>query len=225
MSDVSTDNRLVERCRGRDEAAFAALYDRHSAAVFGVCRAVLRDDALAEEATHDVFLNFWQHPEGFQPERGAFHGWLLRIARNRSIDVLRRQRERPFPTQAGESGADLDPLANLIDPDPEPLEQALRSSEGERVRGAVHQLTPEQQRLIELAYWRGLSQREIALALERPLGTVKTQIRVAMKRLLDLLDDEQTDNRPSHVEQVATQRDSTMTVSFQPSPGAGAPEV
>jgi RNA polymerase sigma-70 factor (ECF subfamily) len=207
-----------------DQSAFAVLYDRHAATVFGVCRAVLRDDGLAEEAAHDVLLGLWQRPDAYQPERGSFVGWIGRVARNRAIDLLRRQREHPFGRPGDDHARELDALAEIQDPEPPPLERALLASEQERVRAAVRQLTADQQRLIQLAYWGGLSQREIGLELERPLGTVKTQIRVAMKRLLELLAEPQTATEASHVVEVATERDAAAVISYRSSTGVEAPE-
>jgi len=174
----------MHRLRAGDGDALAALYDRHAPAVHGLARAVLRDDRLAEEVTHDVFLGLWHHPQAFDPARGSFPGWLLRVARNRSIDLLRRRREQPFPATDVTAG-----VAWLVDPDPDPADQVAASLVREDVRAALTHLAPDHRRLLELAYFAGLSQREIADRLNRPLGTVKSQIRAAMHRLAELLPD------------------------------------
>ena len=174
----------MRRLRAGDGDALVALYDRYAAAVHGLARAVLRDDRLAEEVTHDVFLGLWQRPQAFEPARGSFPGWLLRVARNRAIDLLRRRRERPFAAADATAGA-----AWLVDPDPDPADQAAASLIQADVRAALTHLTPDHRRLLELAYFEGLSQREIAAHLDRPLGTVKSQIRAAMHRLAALLAD------------------------------------
>jgi len=183
-----TDVELMARMSAGESDALAALYDRHASAVFGLTRAILRDARLAEEATHDIFLGLWQRPQHYEPARGSFVGWLLRVSRNRAIDLLRRDREQPFasapPTDDGQM---TDPTARLVDPDPDPAEQAFRLVQREEVRSAIAELTPEQQRLLGLAYFEGLTQREIALQVNRPLGTVKTQIRTAMQRLARIL--------------------------------------
>jgi RNA polymerase sigma-70 factor (ECF subfamily) len=173
---------LMRRARARDEAALAALYDRYAAQVNGLALSILRDPALAEEATHDVFLRLWQQPEAYDPARGSFGGWLLRVTRNRAIDLLRRRRE----TAAGRWEGD-DPVFQVPDPDPGPEEQALAHLRREEVRLALADLAPDQRQLMELAYFAGLSQRQIAERLERPLGTVKSQIRAAMRRLAERL--------------------------------------
>jgi RNA polymerase sigma-70 factor (ECF subfamily) len=183
-----SDLELVARLREADATALATLYDRYASAIHGLTRAILRDDRLAEEATHDVFLGVWQDPTAYQPARGVFAAWLLRVARNRAIDLLRRRREQPFAaTVIAETGQALDPATWLIDPDPDPADQATTMLIGQDVRRALSSLTPDHQRLLEMAYFGGMTQREIAAAVNRPLGTVKTQIRTAMQRLADLL--------------------------------------
>ncbi|MGH2562380.1 MAG: sigma-70 family RNA polymerase sigma factor [Thermomicrobiales bacterium] len=183
-----TDVALMVRLAEGDADALSALYDRHAPAVFGLTRAILRDARIAEEATHDVFLGLWQRPEHYEPSRGPFVGWLLRVARNRAIDLLRRDREQPFAAAPStDDGVAPDPAARLVDPDPDPAEQAFATVQREEVRRAIAGLTVEQQRLLGLAYFSGLTQREIALHVGRPLGTVKTQIRTAMQRLADIL--------------------------------------
>jgi RNA polymerase sigma-70 factor (ECF subfamily) len=186
-----SDRELVARVRDADPAALATLYDRYAPAVHGLTRAILRDDRLAEEATHDVFLGVWQDPSSYQPARGVFAAWLLRVARNRAIDLLRRRREQPFTTTVvAETGQTLDPATWLIDPDPDPADQAATRLLGQDVRRALASLAPDHQRLLEMAYFGGMTQREIAAAVNRPLGTVKTQIRTAMQRMADLLAEE-----------------------------------
>lgn len=186
--EQARDVELMSRVVNGDREALGALYDLHAPRMLSVVQAILRDRRLAEEATHDVFLNLWQHPRAYEPQRGAFGGWLLRVARNRSIDLLRRQRERRFADLAsGEDGSPVDPAAWLPDPDPDPADQAVTSDLGARVRGALAQLSPEQRSALELAYFGGLSHSEISERLGRPLGTVKTQIRTGMQRLAVML--------------------------------------
>ena len=188
MDGDSSDVALIARLREADPAALATLYDRYAAPVFGLTRAILRDDRLAEEATHDVFLSLWQDPRAYEPARGPFAGWFLRVARNRAIDVLRRRREQPFATTtAGETSEELDPTTWPVDPDPDPAEQAALQLVRQDVRRALASLTPDHRRLLVMAYYGGLTQREIATKVNRPLGTVKTQIRTAMQRMAELL--------------------------------------
>lgn len=188
MDGDANDVALIARLRESDPAALATLYDRYAALVFGLMRTILRDDRLAEEATHDVFLSLWQDPRAYEPTRGSFAGWFLRVARNRAIDVLRRRREQPFAmTVPGETSDELDPATWLVDPDPDPAEQAALQLVRQDVRRALALLTPDHRRLLVMAYYGGLTQREIAAKVNRPLGTVKTQIRTAMQRMAELL--------------------------------------
>jgi RNA polymerase sigma-70 factor (ECF subfamily) len=179
--DPERDRGLMRRIRSGDEEAFAAIYDLYAAQVNGVTLSVLRSPALAEEATHDVFLRLWQQPAAFDPARGTFAGWLLRVARNRAIDVLRRQRE-----DSG-NGPDGDVTSWIIDPAPGPEDEAIEHIRRQVVQEALGELQPEHRQLLELAYFTGLSQSQIAEHLGRPLGTVKSQIRAAMGRLADQL--------------------------------------
>jgi RNA polymerase sigma-70 factor (ECF subfamily) len=178
---LERDLALMRRVRERDEKALAVLYDRHAAQVNGLALSILHDPALSEEATHDVFLRLWQRPEAYDPTRGAFGGWLLRVTRNRAIDLLRRRRE----TAAG--GEADNPVLQVPDPDPDPEEQVIARMRRQEVCEALAELAPDHRHLLELAYVGGLSQRQIAEHLERPLGTVKSQIRTAMRQLADRL--------------------------------------
>ncbi len=183
-TDPRGDGELARRLRDGDGEALATLYDRYAANVHGLAQVILRDDRLVEEVTHDVFLGLWRQPGTYDAARGPFVGWLLRVARNRAIDLLRRRRERPFAADATLAEGIAD---RLVDPDPDPADQATASLDRRAVRAALERLTPDQRRLLELAYFDGLTQREIAARLDRPLGTVKSQIRTAMQRMADLL--------------------------------------
>ena len=217
---------LMRRVQAADAAALAALYDRYAPAVHGIARSVLRDHRLAEEATHDVFLGIWQRPNGYDPSRGPFGGWLLRVARNRSIDLLRRRREQPFAGVANDAGEVVDPVGWLVDPDPDPADQATSAVMGEAVRRGLATLSADHRRLLELAYFGGMTQREIALHLDRPLGTVKTQIRAAMRRLADVMRETTTADTPSRVseEEVVDRRERVGVVAVH-EPEQGASDV
>ena len=187
IADV-TDAELTRRVRLQDHEAYAALYRRHAGPVYSVARSVLRDEAVAEEVVHDVFLNLWRQPQSYEPSRGNFQGWLLRVTRNRSIDLLRQRRDVPFPTShGGDDGDAVDGMTWIPDPDPDPADQAVSETTAEAVRGALKTLPREHRILLELAYFGGLTQREIAIKVDRPLGTVKTQMRTSMRRLADML--------------------------------------
>ncbi|MGH2547815.1 MAG: RNA polymerase sigma factor [Thermomicrobiales bacterium] len=188
LEDQARDVALMARVANGDRDALGELYDQHASQVLGLMMPILRDRRIAEETLQDLFLNLWQRPHTYDSQRGAFVGWLLRVARNRSIDVLRKQRERRFADfTTGADDGPLDPGAWLVDPDPDPSDQAVTSDLGARVRAALSTLSREQRETLELAYFGGLSHREIADQLKRPLGTVKTQIRSGMQRMAHLL--------------------------------------
>gem|GEM_PF-787142 len=195
-----TDLQLIERMRAGDSTALGTLYDRYAATVNGLARSILRDSRLAEEATHDIFLSFWQRPDGYDASRGPFAGWLFRVARNRAIDLFRRRREQPFASApSNEHGDQIDPASFLIDPDPDPADQAVSTLQRESVRAGMAQLGADHRRLLELAYFHGMTQSEIAHHLERPLGTVKTQIRSAMRKLAQIMAESSTEGDTSYV--------------------------
>lgn len=179
--DHERDRALMRLVVERDESALTALYDRYAPVVHGLATSILRDPALAEEATHDVFLRLWLQPAAYDPARGTFAGWLLRVARNRAIDLLRRRREDTGTALGADVGS------WLADPEPGPEEQALASLRRDEVRRALETLSPDHRQLLELAYFTGLSHSQIAARTGRPLGTVKSQIRSAMARLADHL--------------------------------------
>jgi len=162
-------------------AALEALYDRYGAVLYALAMRVLRDRGAAEEVVQDVFLSAWRKAGSFDPERGRAYGWLVGIARNRTVDELRRRRS-PARLPAA---ARLSPEAA---PDPGELEEyespAVRPGrDAEALESAVRRLPREQRRVLELAYFAGLSQREISNSTGVPLGTVKTRTRLALKKL------------------------------------------
>ena len=163
-----------------DRNAFAMLYDRYARNVNGLAMMVLRDPALAEDCTHDVFLRLWQHPDAYVAARGPFAPWLMRVARNRAIDLHRRRRTQPAAAEEIARWA--------LDPAPDPAEQVISQQVRQQVRAALADLAPEQRRVLELAYFGGMSQSQIAASLQRPLGTVKSQIRTAMRHLAERLE-------------------------------------
>ncbi|HEY8491443.1 MAG TPA: sigma-70 family RNA polymerase sigma factor [Dehalococcoidia bacterium] len=177
------DEELVARLRWRDLAAFEALYDRHAALVYSVAYRVVGNAQAAEDVTQEVFLRLWRRPELFDGSRGRFTTWLLSVARNRAVDEVRsagRRLQREAPPESGPPD-----LGDASAADPE-LEAQL-ALEREAVRAALATLPPEQQEVLVLAYFGGLTQQEIAQRLGQPLGTVKTRIRLGMKKLRDRL--------------------------------------
>ncbi len=180
-----SDQELIGLIRDeRDQRAMARLYDRYERPVYSLAFRILREQRLAEDVVQDVFLGFWQRPFGYVDDRGAFAPWILRVTRNRSIDVLRkRSRERsPGPEEQAALFEE-----RIVDPEPEPVDQVWTRAVADRVQLAMQQLSDAQRQVIELAYFNGMTQSEMADYLDTPLGTIKTRVRTALRRLNEIM--------------------------------------
>jgi RNA polymerase sigma-70 factor, ECF subfamily len=165
------DAALLALVQKGDEHAMASLFDRYSKVVYSVALRVLRDPASAEDVLQEVFMQIWRNPDGFVATRGSLGGWLAVVARNRSIDALRRKR----PTEQVDDMA-LASNYNLAN-------EAERNSLMEKARGVIQLLPIEQRKTLEMAFFDGLTHSEIAEMTGDPLGTVKTRIRSALTSL------------------------------------------
>ncbi|HRA47835.1 MAG TPA: sigma-70 family RNA polymerase sigma factor, partial [Thermomicrobiales bacterium] len=142
------DIRLALAVRTGDHDAYRALYDRYAGPVLGVAQSVVRDRVVAEDIVHDVFLNFWRNPEAYEPTRGQFVAWLLRVTRNRAIDILRKRKPLSLTaTQSAANGVEVDATSWIPDSDPLPDHQAVTSTVAEEVRRALQELPPDHRRL------------------------------------------------------------------------------
>jgi RNA polymerase sigma factor (sigma-70 family) len=176
----------------RDDGALSALYDRHSRLVYSVALQLSGNQGQAEEVTLDVFTRVWEKAATYDPARAKVQTWLVSMARNRAIDLLRRADARPDA-----HSIDLDDVAYQLEANDDTPEQAVvKGLQAGRVRAALAELPGEQQQVILLAYYQGYTQRQIADSLNLPLGTVKTRVRLAMEKLRALLAEEQTDPEP-----------------------------
>ncbi len=175
---VADDNELIRQVADGDERAFLTLYDRYASRVHGLTLHILGDPMLAEEATQDTFLKLWSRARQYLAERGPFLPWLLTIARRVALDRLRLESRRPALSDANDPE-----VAWHTIPD---LESTAEESRWRSLYFAVQALHPDQRVVIELAYYQGLSQSEIAEALGLPLGTVKTRLRAAMEKLREI---------------------------------------
>jgi RNA polymerase sigma-70 factor (ECF subfamily) len=173
------DAELLERVAAGDHGAFDELHRRYARSVLGFALRRIGDRGRAEDATQDTFTSVWRSAALFDPARGKAAAWLFTVARNAIVDGLRR---RPEPTTS-------DP-PELQATDPAPDEAAERDWVSWRVHRALEALPPQERPLVELAYWGGLSQSEIAERLGVPLGTVKTRTRSALRRLAGELGEE-----------------------------------
>lgn len=165
----------MERVRAGDADAFEALYDRYHRLVYGVALRVLADPAASEDVTQAVFLKIWGDPSLFRD--GNFGAWIARVARNRAFDVHRSRAlraESEFPESL--------PVDDALE------ETALARLDGERVRAALVQLPPELRDPIELGFFGGVTQEQIARQTGLPLGTIKTRIRTGLRRLRTALE-------------------------------------
>lgn len=172
--------RLLHEVALGDHEAFAAIYDIVAGSVLGVARAVLRDQAQSEEVAQEVLVEVWRTAPRYQPERGSALNWILTLAHRRAVDRVR----------SVEAAAARDTRAALLDHQPaydEVTEQVESRLEQEQVRRCLRTLTELQRQSVTLAYYRGLTYREVAEALALPLGTVKTRLRDGLIRLRDCL--------------------------------------
>jgi RNA polymerase sigma-70 factor (ECF subfamily) len=165
----------MERVRARDAAAFEALYDGYHRLVYGLAMRVLAEPTAAEDVTQAVFLKIWDNPTLFRG--GNFAAWIARVARNRAFDVVRSRAvhaQNDFPESL--------PVDDALE------DTAIANVDAERVRDALARLPPEQREPIELGFFGGATQQQIARQTGLPLGTVKTRIRMGLRKLRNALE-------------------------------------
>ena len=177
------DQRSLQRVAAGDSGGLGALYDRHGRAVYSLALRILGDEGDAEEVAQDVFAQAWRRAGQYDESRGTVAAWLLVMARTRAIDRFRARRVRPEGRLHEDDGLTLQQLPATT---PDLASELMAAERGVRVRRALEELPFLQRVAIELAYYEGLSQREIAERLEQPLGTVKTRMRLGMDRLRSL---------------------------------------
>ena len=180
---VLTDAQLLALIARGENWALSEIYDRYSRLVFSLALKILNDRASAEEIVQQVFTKVWRSARNYRAERGKFSSWVMSITHHQCIDELRRRRVRPV-TQPG----DEEFLYELASDD-DPAQAVQYIFEQIRVREALQQIPVEQQIVIELAFFGGLTHQEIALHCHYPLGTVKARLRRGMQRLKPLLRD------------------------------------
>ena len=180
------DSALVERIMAGDEGALEALYDRYAGLLFAMLVRILRDTSAAEEVLQDLFLQLWRGAARFDASRGSLPAWLLVIGRNRALSRLRGKERREILADSEEFSIEAVPSSGNLE------DEAARAQLMQRLRGAMEALPPEQREAVELAYFEGMTQTEIAERTKCPLGTVKSRVRAAMQTLKQLFDDEST---------------------------------
>ena len=174
----ATDAELLVRVAERDREAFEQLYHRYVRSMYGLALRRLRDRPRAEDAVQETFAAIWRSARSYKPERGPAAPWLYAVARNAIVDRFR--------TQLDTTGE----IPEIVSSDPGPSEAAESSFVSWRVHRALESLPAREREVVELAYWSGLSQSEVAEYLHVPLGTVKTRTRSALARLADVLEGE-----------------------------------
>ena len=179
-----SDAALVRRLVHGDAAALEEIAARHARAAYGLALHMLGDAGWAEELVQDVLLRLWRQPQRYDPARGSVQTWLLRITHNAAVDALRSRRGTARARDGDAAALDALPAAGL-----DPFACAWDGARAAAVRRALAALPAEQREVVELAYYGGLSQAEIATRTGRPLSTIKTRLRLAFDKLRDVLQD------------------------------------
>ena len=175
-----SDEALVALAARSEQSALAELYDRFGRPAYGLALRILRDEALAEDAVQEAFLTLWRTSARFVPERGKASTWILTLVHRRAVDLVRREERR---------------RADAIEQAPEQVsrdavdEEAWLRLQRERVQDALRKLPDQQREAIELAYYGGFTQSELAERLGQPLGTIKSRMFMGLSRLRELLGD------------------------------------
>jgi RNA polymerase sigma-70 factor, ECF subfamily len=180
MEAAPSDVQLVVRCADGDERALAELYDLFGRAAYAMALRIVRDASQAEDVVQEAFMDLWRGAARFDPSRSRPASYLLTFVHRRAVDLVRREKARP------QRGGDVDDIAARPGKDDVPA-ALVASEQGATVRRALADLPPPQREVLELAYFNGLSQSEIADRLGEPLGTVKSRTHVALARLREVL--------------------------------------
>ena len=178
-SDLDRD--LMTGIAQGDRSSFLRLFDRYAPTAMGLTWRMLRNRHIAEEAVQETFLAVWRDPDGYRAERGTVRAWLMSTAHHRAVDLVRREVSQN--RSATEAAAVFATAKGPADPGEVVVEAVGLAEDRRAVRRALENLRPEQRQIIELMYFEGLSQTQIAERLPLPLGTVKSRARLAMRRL------------------------------------------
>jgi RNA polymerase sigma factor (sigma-70 family) len=173
-----SDEAVVALAARSDDVAFAELYDRYGRVAYGLALRILRDETLAEDAVQEAFLAIWRGAARFIPERGKASTWILTLVHRRAVDLVRREERRR-----------AEPLPEAPTSSDSAEEDAWLRFERERVQAALRQLPDQQREALELAYYGGFTQSELAERLGQPVGTIKSRMFAGLARLRELLAD------------------------------------
>ncbi len=180
------DHQLIQRISQVDKNALEALYIRFQTPVYSLAMFMLKQPALAEEVTQDIFLNIWLKAGSFNSERGQPKGWIMSVAHHKIVDVIRSRRRTIVNTDP----ADYETLDLLPAGGASTEAQVEQTLERERIMRALATIPESQSEVIMLAYFEGFSQSEMAERLDQPLGTIKTRVRLAMQKLRTVLEND-----------------------------------
>ena len=177
MSSAADDHQLVGRIAAGDQTALRALYGRHQSRVFRFVLRLVRQDAIAEELTNEVFMEVWRNAGTFEGKASA-STWLLSIAHHRAVSTLRKRREESWNEETA---------AEIADTGDDPEVVAQKTDKGAQLRRAMQQLSPEHREIVDLVYYHEMSIAEVSEVVGIPENTVKTRMFYARKRLSELL--------------------------------------
>jgi RNA polymerase sigma-70 factor (ECF subfamily) len=177
LEDKGNDALLIAKLKQRDPSGLSAAYDRYGTLTYSLIVRITRDSSVAEDLVQEVFLRVWNRIQDFDDSRGSLNVWVLAIARNMAIDYIRSSHSRFTAKSRPLDQTDFAPISYK----PNEVDNTLDNTR--TVREAFTSLNPNQRKVLEMAYFEGFSQSEIALRLEEPLGTVKSWMRSALMRL------------------------------------------
>lgn len=179
---LDDDYVLMDGIARRDPSALTRLYDRHNTVVHSLCLRILRDPGMAEDAMIDVFQELWQRADRYNPARGTPIAYILTLSRSRALDRARMKGSRPAASLEASNDAQ-----GQAHPTPDPLQSALEDERRLWIRHALEKLDAKYREVMECSFFEGLSHTEIALKLQKPVGTIKTYLRRGLIQLRDLL--------------------------------------
>ena len=195
IPDDISDADLMTAVAEDNPAAMELLYDRYNRPVFSFAYRMMGDSDSAEDLMQEVFLRAWRRASRFSGLRGTLISWLLSITHNMAIDEIRKRQRRPQKAESSEP----DLLMNSLRDRDEAIEEVVLASEnGQVIRSAINEIPDNQRIVLELGYFRGMTQREISEKLDVPLGTIKTRMRLALKKLQDSGDIQALVNHDDH---------------------------
>ena len=180
-----SDRTLIQQIGAGDQKAFGILYERYTTLVFSLAVKIADSHETAEDITLDVFTQIWKNAKKYHPEKGSVKGWIASLARYRSIDTLRRHKVRSDINRPQWSDVQLEKI-----PSNDNTGEALELAETrKKVSNAIAKLPEDQQEVLAMAYFKGYTHRQIAEALNEPLGTIKTRIRLGLQKLREIFKD------------------------------------